>query len=133
MTLDHHASHRSLRVGSPGSPTLHPLSYLSVCEFRALYQLNSPPDLPAEEWKGRMDVVGDSREPNLGGIAGRASDDLDQKLSSAAEPDLEGAFSDDGVDLTLIRWMLRQTPTERLRAAQQLIDAAWALRGSSET
>jgi hypothetical protein len=80
-----------------------------------------------------MDVVGDSREPNLGGITERASDDLDQKLPSAAEPDLEGAFSDDGVDLTLIRWMLRQSPTERLRAAQQLIDTAWVLRGSGET
>jgi hypothetical protein len=55
--------------------------------------------------------------------------------SNAAEPepDLEGAFSDDGVDLTLIRWMLRRTPTERLQAAQDLIDATWALRADSET
>ena len=80
-----------------------------------------------------MNVVGNSREPNLGGIAERASDDLGQQLTSAAEPDLEGAFSEDGVDPTLIRWMLRRTPTERLRAAQQMIDAAWALRDSSET
>jgi hypothetical protein len=49
------------------------------------------------------------------------------------EPDLEGAFSDDGVDLTLIRWMLRRTPTERLQAAQDLIDATWALRADRET
>lgn len=52
---------------------------------------------------------------------------------TAAEPNLEGAFSDDGVDLTLIRWMLGQSPTDRLRAAQSLIDAAWALRNNSET
>jgi hypothetical protein len=46
-----------------------------------------------------------------------------------AEPSLDGAFSSDGVDLTAIRWMLERTPEERLQAAQQLIDAAWALRG----
>ncbi len=49
--------------------------------------------------------------------------------SDAGEPTLEGAFSADGVDLTVIRWMLQRTPEERLQAAQQLIDAAWALRG----
>ena len=49
------------------------------------------------------------------------------------ELDLEGAFADDGVDLTLIRWMLRRTPTERLQAAQDLIDATWALRTDGET
>jgi len=48
------------------------------------------------------------------------------------EPDLDGAFADDGVDLSLIRWMLRLSPTERLQAAQDLIDAAWALRTDSE-
>jgi len=47
----------------------------------------------------------------------------------SAEPSLDGAFSSDGVDLTTIRWMLDRTPEERLQAAQQLIDAAWALRG----
>lgn len=45
-----------------------------------------------------------------------------------AEPTLEGAFAPDGVDLTVIRWMLQLTPTERLQAAQDLIDTAWALR-----
>ena len=53
--------------------------------------------------------------------------------NSELELDLEGAFSDDGVDLTLIHWMLRRTPTERLQAAQDLIDATWALRTDSET
>jgi hypothetical protein len=49
--------------------------------------------------------------------------------ADGAEPTLEGAFSADGVDLTAIRWMLERTPEERLQAAQQLVDAAWALRG----
>jgi hypothetical protein len=44
------------------------------------------------------------------------------------EPTTDGAFSEDGVDLTVIRWMLDLTPTERLQAAQDLIDAASALR-----
>jgi hypothetical protein len=48
------------------------------------------------------------------------------------EPTLEGAFSDDGVDLTVIRWMLKLTPAQRLEAAQDLIDAASALGSSGE-
>lgn len=48
-------------------------------------------------------------------------------------PDAERAFSEDGVDLTLIRWMLGLTPTERLQAAQDMIDTAWALREGRET
>ena len=48
------------------------------------------------------------------------------------EPTLEGAFSDDGVDLTVIRWMLKLTPAQRLEAAQDLIDAANALRSTDE-
>ena len=51
------------------------------------------------------------------------------EASGSGEPTLEGAFSPDGVDLTAIRWMLDRSPEERLQAAQQLIDAAWALRG----
>lgn len=49
----------------------------------------------------------------------------------ANEPTVEGAFATDGVDLTVIRWMLEKSPEERLEAAQQLIDAAWALRRDS--
>ena len=52
--------------------------------------------------------------------------------SAADEPTLEGAFSEDGVDLTVIRWMLGLTPTERLRAVQDLIDAASALRAGDD-
>jgi hypothetical protein len=45
---------------------------------------------------------------------------------------LEGAFSTDGVDLTLIRWMLSLSPSERLRVAQDVIDGARALRAGHE-
>jgi hypothetical protein len=48
-------------------------------------------------------------------------------------PNAEHAFSEDGVDLTLIRWMLGLTPTERLQAAQDMIDTVWALREACET
>jgi len=60
-------------------------------------------------------------------------EDTGPSPTSRAVPDLEGAFADDGVDLTLIRWMLRLSPTERLQAAQELIDATWAIRAESET
>ncbi len=32
-------------------------------------------------------------------------------------------YSDDGVDLTLIRWMLSLTPTERLQILQQSVES----------
>lgn len=79
-----------------------------------------------------MSVMDDFEEPGkdqtiAGSVSGPGT-----PPSTELEPDLEGAFSDDGVDLTLIHWMLRQTPTERLQAAQDLIDATWALRTDSE-
>jgi hypothetical protein len=33
-------------------------------------------------------------------------------------PDTEPDYSEDGVDLTLVRWMLSLTPTERLEVLQ---------------
>ncbi len=36
--------------------------------------------------------------------------------------------SEDGVDLTLIRWMLSLTPAERLEALQSLVDLVEAAR-----
>lgn len=36
--------------------------------------------------------------------------------------------SEDGVDLTVIRWMLRLSPTERLEALQQQVNALMELR-----
>lgn len=53
---------------------------------------------------------------------------LSGDATSDGEPTLDGTSSPDGVDLTVIRWMLERTPTERLQAVQDLIDAAAALR-----
>ena len=39
------------------------------------------------------------------------------------------AFSDDGVDLTLIRWMLSLTPAERLEALENNVQSLLRLRG----
>lgn len=51
----------------------------------------------------------------------------------AAEPDVPGdAYSEDGVDLTLIRWMLSLTCTERLQAAQEMADTVDRLREARE-
>lgn len=42
--------------------------------------------------------------------------------------EVNSAFSEDGVDLTLIHWFLDLSPYERLLAAQDMIDAVWMLR-----
>ena len=62
-------------------------------------------------------------------LARPAAESSSGGVGAGGEPTLDGAFSPDGVDLTVIRWMLERTSEERLLAAQQLIDAAWALRG----
>jgi len=38
------------------------------------------------------------------------------------------AYSQDGVDLTLIRWMLSLTPAERLATLQQYVDSLLSVR-----
>ncbi len=43
-------------------------------------------------------------------------------------PDLP-AYSEDGVDLTLIRWMLSLSPAERLETLQQNVQSLLRLRG----
>jgi hypothetical protein len=43
------------------------------------------------------------------------------------EPD-EPAYSPDGVDLTLIRWMLSLTPAERLDVLQGFVDSVAEIR-----
>jgi hypothetical protein len=40
----------------------------------------------------------------------------------------EATASDSGVDLSLIRWMLSLSPTERLEALQGFVDSVAALR-----
>jgi hypothetical protein len=38
--------------------------------------------------------------------------------------------SEDGVDVSLIRWMLSLTPEERLAVLQGFVDSVWELRGA---
>ena len=52
---------------------------------------------------------------------------LDSKEIPSVEDEL--VYSEDGVDLTLIRWMLAMTPTERLRTLQQNVRSIIRLRG----
>jgi hypothetical protein len=44
------------------------------------------------------------------------------------EPERE--YSEDGVDLTLIRWMLSLTPGERLQVLQQHVNSMLKLRAA---
>lgn len=46
-------------------------------------------------------------------------------------PDGLPTHSEDGVDLTLIRWMLGLTPAERLEVLQSTIDSIHELRGDA--
>ncbi len=94
----------------------------------------SPPVLQVlERATGRMGGMKVGKKSDAVDSMAEAVSGLGSPAITEPEPDLEGAFAEDGVDLTLIRWMLRRTPTERLQAAQDLIDATWALRTDSET
>jgi hypothetical protein len=42
-------------------------------------------------------------------------------------------YSDDGVDLTLIRWMLSLTPAERLEVLQRHVNSVLKLRAAIES
>ena len=53
----------------------------------------------------------------------RTSDKLDPPEERGRE------YSDDGVDLTLIRWMLSLNPTERLQVLEDNVSAILRLRG----
>lgn len=45
------------------------------------------------------------------------------------EPSAQPTHSEDGVDLTLIRWMLSLTPAERLEVLQNNVRSILRLRG----
>ena len=79
---------------------------------------------------GAMDEPG-KRQASL--LEADSDRDPEEIVGTTDEPTLEGAFSDDGVERTLMRWMLQKSPIERLRAAQDLIDATWQLRSDIET
>ena len=49
--------------------------------------------------------------------------------SSAPSGTVEPTYSEDGVDLTLIRWMLSLTPTQRLEVLQEAVWSIERLRG----
>jgi hypothetical protein len=48
-------------------------------------------------------------------------------MSDESPEDLQ-EYSEDGVDLTLVRWGLSLTPAERLEALQQLVNSVEELR-----
>ncbi len=52
------------------------------------------------------------------------------EASEVIEP--SDAYSEDGVDVSLIQWMLGLSPKERLDAAQDMIDTVWMLREGAE-
>jgi hypothetical protein len=57
--------------------------------------------------------------------------DLPRKLPNgppAQSMPPEAEISPDGVDLSLIRWMLELTPLERLEVLQDFVDGSAALR-----
>jgi hypothetical protein len=56
-------------------------------------------------------------------------EDQDKPVQMPFGANDELVFSEDGVDLTLIRWMLSLTPTERLEALQDVIWSIMRLRG----
>lgn len=56
----------------------------------------------------------------------------DEPVRKASPAPGDAAYSEDGVDLTLIRWMLGLTCTERLQAAQDMADTVTKLREGRE-
>jgi hypothetical protein len=54
--------------------------------------------------------------------------EADDGASMAPSPD----YSEDGVDLTLIRWMLSLTPAERLEFVQNHVNGILAVRALND-
>jgi hypothetical protein len=52
---------------------------------------------------------------------------------STPVPEELPTHSPDGVDLTLIRWMLSLTPAQRLDALQGFVDSVWKMRNGRFT
>ena len=53
---------------------------------------------------------------------------MHSKSPTLPTPTRPPEHSEDGVDLTLIRWMLSLTPAERLRAGQEFANSITRLR-----
>lgn len=71
-----------------------------------------------------MSEVDDGCRTEPGTSAGRASDGAASESTHATSPD--------GVDLSLIRWMMTLTPEERLDALQGFVDSTLSLRDAAE-
>jgi hypothetical protein len=61
----------------------------------------------------------------------RQEAEQDDEEGIAAEP-LLPTYSEDGVDLTLIRWMLSLTPLERLRVMQQYAASTYRMQNAGK-
>ena len=48
-------------------------------------------------------------------------------------PAITKTYTNDGVDLSLIKWMLSMTPTQRLQTLQKNIRSVMRLRGEKPT
>jgi len=51
----------------------------------------------------------------------------------AFSPGITNTYANNGVDLSLIRWMLSMTPTQRLQTLQKNIRSVMRLRGEKPT
>jgi len=51
----------------------------------------------------------------------------------AFSPGITNTYTNNGVDLSLIRWMLSMTPTQRLQTLQNNIRSVMRLRGEKPT
>ena len=59
---------------------------------------------------------------------------LKNPLSEEPSPSgITKTYTKDGVDLSLIRWMLSMTPTQRLQTLQKNIRSVMGLRGKKST
>lgn len=62
---------------------------------------------------------------------------MDQEDSRMGSPEAPSSviedpeYGDDGVDLTLIRWMLSMTPTERIQVLQAAVRSLTRLKNGS--
>jgi hypothetical protein len=54
--------------------------------------------------------------------------DYERDHVTEERPQPQTDYSEDGVDLTLIRWMLSLTPTERLELLQNHVNAVLTIR-----
>ena len=68
-----------------------------------------------------------------GVVDARRPEDANAIDPADAELDIGELPAPDCIDTSLIRWMLGLSATERLQAAQDMVDAAWELRNGPGT